>query len=177
MRRSDSGSEEAFEFYFFLLIIWGCPTKLHSLCVGKLTLNLHKWGQSIHLLNKQRSLQTGCPSLWFNWRMASPEGGAKAWLGWNHLVGSVKEGVGLKRWLRESGGNWVETREDLEISSSVVNWSPSPAEFTWSLLLYGVNFGFESMKLVEATFIKNAGYQKSLGRERRSHVFLSQLFH
>lgn len=177
MRRSDSGSEEAFEFYFFLLIIWGCPTKLHSLCVGKLTLNLHKWGQSIHLLNKQRSLQTGCPSLWFNWSMASPEGGAKAWLGWNHLVGSVKEGVGLKRWLRESGGNWVETREDLEISSSVVNWSPSPAEFTWGLLLYGVNFGFESMKLVEATFIKNAGYQKSLGRERRSHVFLSQLFH
>ena len=109
--------------------------------------------------------------------MASPEGGAEAWLGPSHLAGSLRGGGPLKRCLREGGGSWVEARESAEISFSLVNRSPTlapvlPSEFIWGLPLYGVNFGFESVKLVKATFIRMLAIRSLREGNREALYFL-----
>lgn len=110
--------------------------------------------------------------------MASPEGRAKAWPGWSNLAGSLWGGGGMRRPLREGGGSWVESREGLEISFSLVNRSLSlagvlPSEFIWGPPLYGVNFGFESVKLVKATFMRMLAIRSLWDGDRETLYFLT----
>lgn len=63
------------------------------------------------------------------------------------------------RWLGEGRGAGLRLERALGVSSSLGNKRPSlaqvlPSEFIWGLSLYGVNFGFESVKLVKATVIR-----------------------
>lgn len=83
-----------------------------------------------------------------------------------------------ERWLREGGGSLVETREGFEVSFSFANRTPSlarvlPSEFTWGLPLYGVNFGFESVKLVKATFIRMLAIRSLWEGNREALYFLA----
>lgn len=48
-----------------------------------------------------------------------------------------------------------------------------PSEFIWGLPLNGVNVGFESVKLVKATFIRMLAIRNLGGGEQRSPLFLS----
>ena len=72
----------------------------------------------------------------------------------------------------------VETGEGFEVSFSSVNRTPSlarvlPSEFIWGLPLYGVNFGFESVKLVKATFIRMLAIRSLWEGNRETLYFLA----